>query len=297
MADGTVDRVPRQHPQYGERMPTSLDRALSSLRCPLCGEAFGALDRAIVCPRGHSFDIAHQGYVSLLVGSTSATTADTADMVAARQRFLERGHYDAIIDAIAAVAPDSGLCIDLGGGTGYHLARLLDVHPGLDGIDLDLSKHALRRAARAHPRLAAIAADAWKPLPVRDSVASCVLSTFSPRNATEIRRMLAPSGILVVTTPTPRHLVELVGTLGLVTVDDRKEERLDAQLHDFERASSTPVEYAIELSHDEVLDAILMGPSARHVDAADLAGRVARLAAPVRVTVSVTVAVYRDAGR
>ncbi len=276
-------------------MPTSLDRALNFLRCPLCGEAFSALDRTVACPSGHSFDIAHQGYVSLLVGNASTATADTADMVAARQRFLERGHYNAIADAIGAAVPDSGLCIDLGGGTGYYLARLLDAHPGLDGIDLDLSKHALRRAARAHPRLAAVAADAWKPLPIRDCAASCVLSTFSPRNAPEIRRMLAPSGILVVTTPTPRHLAELVGTLGLVTVDDRKEERLDAQLHGFERVSSTPVEYPIELSHDEVLDAILMGPSARHVDPAELAGRVAELDVPVRVTVSVNVTVYRDA--
>ena len=278
-------------------MPTSLERALNYLRCPLCGEAFGALDRAIACPSGHSFDVAHQGYVSLLVGNASAATADTAAMVAARQRFLGQGYYDVIADAISAAVPGdaSGVCVDLGGGTGYYLARLLDTHPGLDGIDLDLSKHALRRAARAHPRLAAIAADAWKPLPIRDSAASCVLSTFSPRNAPEIRRMLAPSGRLVVTIPTPRHLTELVGTLGLVTVDDRKEERLDAQLHDFERLSRTSVDYPIELRHDEVLDAILMGPSARHVEAATLAGRVAELEAPVRVTVSVNVTVYRGA--
>lgn len=276
-------------------MPTSLDRALGYLRCPLCSEAFAASGGAIACFSGHSFDVAHQGYVSLLVGKASAATADTTAMVAARQRFLERGHYDKIVDAIGAAVPDSGLCVDLGGGTGYYLARLLDAHPGLDGIDLDLSKHALRRAARAHPRLAAVAADAWKPLPVRDRAASCVLSTFSPRNAPEIRRMLAPSGRLVVTTPTARHLAELVGTLRLVTVDDRKQERLDTQLHDFERVSSTPVEYTIELGHDEVLDAILMGPSAHHVDAAELAARVAGLDAPVRVTVSVNVSVYRDA--
>lgn len=278
-------------------MRTGLDNTLSRLRCPLCGDSLTALDRTIACPRGHSFDVARQGYVSLLVGHATAATADTAAMVAARQRFLERGHYDAIVDAITAAAPESGLCIDLGGGTGYHLARLLDAHPGLTGIDLDLSKHALRLAARAHPRLAAIAADAWKPLPIRDSVASCVLSTFSPRNAPEIRRMLAPPGVLIVTTPTSRHLGELVGAFGLVTVDARKEERLDAQLRDFERVSSTLVEYAIELSHDEVLDAILMGPSARHVDPVALTDRVGELPEPVRVSVSVTVAAYRDSIR
>jgi 23S rRNA (guanine745-N1)-methyltransferase len=275
-------------------VPTALDLALSYLRCPLCGQAFDASSRVIACPNSHSFDVAKQGYVSLLTGDASAATADTADMVAARERFLAGGHYDPIADAIGAAIPadTSGACVDLGGGTGYYLARLLDGHPGLVGIDLDLSKLALRRAARAHPRLAAIATDAWKPLPIRDAAVGAVLSIFSPRNAPEIRRMLEPDGLLIVVTPTSRHLVELVEALGLVTVDDRKQERLDIQLREFDRRSATQLEYAIELGHGDVLDAVMMGPSAHHVDAAALTDRVSAMGAPARVTVSVNVAVY-----
>jgi 23S rRNA (guanine745-N1)-methyltransferase len=280
--------------QYRERVPTALDLALSYLRCPICDEAFAATRHAIACPNGHSFDVAKQGYVSLLVGGASAATADTADMVAARERFLSRGHYEPIVDAIGAAIPvdASGACVDLGGGTGYYLARLLDGHPELVGIDLDLSKLALRWAARAHPRLAAVATDAWRPLPIQDAAVGAILSIFSPRNAPEIRRALTPRGRLIVVTPTSRHLVELVRALDLVTVDERKQERLDAQLHDFERLSTAPLEYTLELSREDALDGILMGPSARHVDTAALADRVAAMGAPVHVTVSVNIAVY-----
>ena len=64
--------------------------------------------------------------------------------------------------------PD-GCVLDLGAGTGWYLARVLDRLPGRSGLALDLSRHALRRAARAHARIGAVAADAWGPLPVRDA--------------------------------------------------------------------------------------------------------------------------------
>ena len=52
-------------------------------------------------------------------------------MVMARDRFLGGGHYQPIADALSALAgrtvPDlPGLVLDLAGGTGYYLARVLD---------------------------------------------------------------------------------------------------------------------------------------------------------------------------
>ena len=58
-------------------------------------------------------------------------------------------------------------------------SRLL---PDARGIALDASPAALRRAARSHERAAAVGADAWKPLPLRDEIATTVLSVFAPRN-------------------------------------------------------------------------------------------------------------------
>ena len=39
------------------------------LICPVCGAALGEASGALRCERGHSFDLAREGYVNLLTGS------------------------------------------------------------------------------------------------------------------------------------------------------------------------------------------------------------------------------------
>src|SRR5206468_3561613 len=56
------------------------------------------------------------------------------------------------------------------------------------------------------------------------------LSVFAPRNAAEIARILAPSGILVVATPAEDQLGGPVSALGTIGVGTDKPARLLAQL-------------------------------------------------------------------
>jgi 23S rRNA (guanine745-N1)-methyltransferase len=188
--------------------------------------------------------------------------------------------------------------VDVGAGTGWWLSRVLDRAPDRAGVALDSSKPALRRAARAHPRAAAALCDAWQALPVADGAAALVLSVFAPRDGAEIARVLAPDGVLLVVAPTPRHLAELVGPLGLLRVDARKEERLERALGDgFAAAERREVEVAMALSRADVEAVAGMGPSAHHVSAETLAERVAALPEPAPVTASVVLAAYRRADR
>lgn len=106
------------------------------LACPHCAQALTRHERALRCPAGHSFDLAKQGYVSLLAGDAHTGTGDTAEMVAARADFLAAGHYRPIADALAEAAADAdpeGLVADLGAGTGHYLAHVLDALPGRAG--------------------------------------------------------------------------------------------------------------------------------------------------------------------
>ena len=293
-----------------------LDDALQLLACPHCGGELSRIEGRVACPNGHSFDVARSGYLSLLPGDARQGSADTAEMVAARERFLGAGHFEPLAEALAEEAeraldggaerarsddarrslgpeargtgPPPGCVLDLGAGTGWYLARLLDRLPGRVGLALDLSKHALRRAARAHPRAAAVACDAWRPLPVRDSQAALVVSVFAPRDGAEIARVLQPGGALLVVTPTSRHLAELVTAHGLITVDERKEERLATQLGahlDLRRRVER--EWPMTLPPADAAAAVAMGPSAHHV--AIQVGR-----EPTETTASVTISTYRD---
>lgn len=268
---------------------------MSALACPHCGAALTLGQARVNCGSGHVFDVARQGYVNLVSGR-AAVSGDSTDMVAARADFLAGGHYAPIADAVAAVVGTAppGLVADLGAGTGYHLAAVLDTAPGRAGLALEIAKPALRRAARAHPRLAAVGCDVWGRLPVRDGAVAVALNVFAPRNPAELARVVAPGGLLVVVSPTPAHLAGLVDALGLLTVAPDKASRITAALAPaFTLSEQDTVEFGLELSHRDVLALVGMGPSAWHVDAAALARAVAALPEPVRVTASVLVSGYR----
>ncbi|MEV7775883.1 putative RNA methyltransferase [Kitasatospora sp. NPDC086791] len=274
------------------------------LACPLCAQALTRQDRSLRCPAGHSFDLAKQGYVSLLAGDAHTGTGDTAEMVAARADFLAAGHYRPIADALAeaaagavAAAPadePGGLVADLGAGTGHYLAHVLDALPDRVGAALDISKYALRRAAKAHPRIGAVVCDAWRPLPLREASAELMLNVFAPRNGPEIRRVLRPGGTLLLVSPTARHLRELVDALGLLSVDEEKQRRIDEKLGPYlTPAGRREVEFTLRLGAQDVRTVVGMGPSAWHTDPERLGAALAALPDPVEVTASVTVAAYR----
>ncbi|MGW6535499.1 putative RNA methyltransferase [Streptomyces sp. NPDC055051] len=276
--------------------PPALDLALDLLRCPVCRTCRLYADHAALrCPRGHTFDIARHGYAGLLTG-IRATSGDDAAMVQARERFLSTGSYAPIREVGARLAADAvaerASVVEVGCGTGYYLAGVLDRLPGARGLGLDTSVRALRLAARAHDRAAAVAWDVFRPFPLADGAADVVLDVFAPRNPAEFHRVLSPAGRLIVVRPTARHLAELRGRVpAMVTVDPAKEQRLHRALTPlFEAVVTEQVEYSVTLSRREVLDLVAMTPRARHVSQADLSDGATL---PDRVTVSVLATAYR----
>jgi 23S rRNA (guanine745-N1)-methyltransferase len=267
-----------------------IDGAIPYLWCPVCREPLARRERALRCPRRHSFDMARQGYADLSAGRLPHT-GDSAEMVADRAGFLAAGHYSFIADALAG-HPADGLVLDAGTGTGDYLARVLDAAPGATGLGLDVSKPALRRAAKAHPRAAAVLTDLWRPLPVADAVAGVVLNVFAPRNGPEFHRVLRPDGVLLVVTPAADHLAELIAAHGLIQVDPDKAARVSGSLGEhFALASSVTLRRELTLTAAEARTLIGMTPSARHVPADGLPTH------GLTVTAAVDVAAYRPLPR
>ncbi|HEU5159537.1 MAG TPA: methyltransferase domain-containing protein [Streptosporangiaceae bacterium] len=281
-----------------------LSAIIDYLICPVCGADVHLDGRSIRCASNHSFDIARQGYVNLLPGGAQAGTADTAAMVEARAAFLAEGHFASLArrltDGVTARTDLSGdharapLIIDAGAGTGYYLSTVLDRCPHAVGAAIDISKFAIRKTARAHPRIGAVVADLWSPLPIRPAAADAILNVFAPRNPEEFHRVLRPDGALLVVSPTARHLQEVVRPLRLLTVDEDKAGQLDSALGArFVLVDRDEHEIDLWLSHPAVAALARMGPSAWHRTPADIGRRLAGLPEPLRVTASFTVSTYQ----
>ena len=231
------------------------------LRCPICRASL-VLDTSLKCIRGHSFDVARQGYVHLGTG-TKLPTGDTAEMVVAREQVQSAGLFAPLEDALAQAVP-AGMIADLGAGAGHYLTRVLDGNAHAQGLAFDVSKPALRRAARAHPRMGAVLADTWGPLPLAGASIDAILNVFAPRNGPEMRRVLSPDGVLIVATPAPAHLAELRDQAGLLDVDPAKPERLSATLTNFTRTTEQTIRWRLDLTAGQAESLILMGPNAFH---------------------------------
>lgn len=262
------------------------------------------MDHSLACDSGHSFDIARQGYLNLLTGPGTKFVPDTAAMVAARDAFLNAGHYQPLSDALAKqvgqllAGPDSQLIVDAGTGTGHYLHQVLAAfslsarRPA--AVGLDISKFALRRAARLNPDALNIVWDLWRELPLGTGTADVVLVIFAPRNASEFARILKPCGALVVVTPLPEHLAEIAAEVGMLGIQDDKESALVAAMEGhFRPVQTQEIETELQLSPADVENVALMGPAGHHLDPLVLRERLARLPERTAATAAFRISVFR----
>ena len=205
----------------------------TALACPLDGAPLRRHGGSLRCADGHCFDLAAQGYVNLLPvqNKRSLDPGDSKEMVAARRRFLEAGHYKPIADAVArAVLADAEpgrtlTCLDAGCGEGYYLRQLAaaaaaEARP-LALAGLDISKWAVQAAAkrdlhdaRSQASASPSPSTAWvvgsnAGLPVLPGTLDRVLCMFGFPVYAEFARVLRRRGELLQVDAGPEHLREL----------------------------------------------------------------------------------------
>jgi 23S rRNA (guanine745-N1)-methyltransferase len=250
-------------------------------RCPVCRDrlALSEAERRWACPAGHSFDVAREGYVNLLLSSQrrSRQPGDSPEMVGARRRFLATGAYDPLSAAIAQAVADEQprVVLDVGCGEGRHTRAVRA--PAVLGVDV--AKAAVAAAARADPAGSYAVASA-ADLPLDDGAVDVAINVFGPVIAAELARVVRPGGAVVTAFPGAGHLA---GLRSMVYPDARPHE-VKPPLRDagqwFIQTGSMPVTFTIAVTDAAGLhDLFAMTPYRWHAPP-DIDHRIAAAVSP-----------------
>lgn len=237
---------------------------MSLFCCPICSAPLSRGERSYTCPNGHCYDIAKEGYVNLLPANRkhAKDPGDDKEMVAARTRFLDGDHYaplrSVLCRLIAARAPKT--LLDSGCGEGYYTAgvcaALREQTPGLRAAGVDLSRSALKKAAR-RDKGAEFAVASVYHLPVADRSADLLLNCFAPLALDEFRRVLRPSGGFLYVVPGAKHLWELKQVLYDKPYENPEE---TSSYEGFSYEDVVPVEFSMALTGQMLADLFRMTP-------------------------------------
>lgn len=199
----------------------------SPLVCPVCKEGLHNNDRSYFCPQGHSFDIARQGYVNLLLSHQrrSKHPGDSKEMVKARRTFLAEGHYlpiyttleQLVLKHLENIEINSPLQMaDLGCGEGYYTHQLdktlretlAEQKKPCQTWGVDISKEAIIKACKHNSDAKWLIANLSKT-PFSDHSMTMISVLFCTINVQEIVRLLKPGGVFIFAKPNAGHLIQL----------------------------------------------------------------------------------------
>ncbi|MBO5648644.1 MAG: methyltransferase domain-containing protein [Clostridia bacterium] len=197
-------------------------------KCPNCASPLTPMltqkPYVLRCAHGHSFDVARQGYVNLLLPQKrgAALPGDDAGMVRARTAFLDGGYYSAFSDGVNACVLEAlaqsdcanPTVTDAGCGEGYYTARLythLQTYASDSAcVGFDLSRDAVAHAAKRGRAMGAqglsFAVASLFDMPIEDGSSDGIINLFAPVADAEFARILKPDGFLLIAVPAEEHL-------------------------------------------------------------------------------------------
>ncbi|MFV8782192.1 23S rRNA (guanine(745)-N(1))-methyltransferase [Microbulbifer sp. SA54] len=235
--------------------------------CPNCKQPLEPQQDAWRCASGHTFDRAREGYVNLLPvqKKRSREPGDSGEMLQARRRFLDSGHYQPLAEAICAMLGAGDVqqrdrhLLDIGCGEGYYSRALAASGWPEDRIaGVDIAKAGVRLAAKRQPRAQFAVASSFD-IPLADSSVSGILRVFAPGPASELHRVLEPDGVLLDVSPGPEHLWSLKRAL----YREPRAHQAPAVLEGFELAAEMRCAFTLNLKGREVIaDFLSMTPFA-----------------------------------
>lgn len=245
---------------------------ISSLSCPVCFEALSFSENAVVCGNSHTFDLAKETYLNLLLSQhkKSKNPGDTKEMLVARRAFLEKEYYKPLSDAVNTcikqfcdLHEDKKVIFDTGCGEGYYTNALqIFLHDkSITFLGMDIAKEAVRMAAKKYTEIVFFVGTIMKRMPVKDASVDVVLNIFSPRNPGEFARVLKKDGIAVIVIPASGHVSNIRSLLGQDAITEHKEKQvIEAFREHFTCIEQQEIVFEKDMPQQDVLSLIKMTP-------------------------------------
>ena len=185
-------------------------------RCPVCRKQLHPREKGAYCDNNHQFDRAKQGYLNLLPSHKmrSKNPGDDKDMVQARTRFLNAGHYQPVIQQIIETihslyeGQNELTLFDAGCGEGFYTSEIKQALPDSQICGLDIAKPAIVACSKRNKSIEWLVGSV-ADLPLMDQQFDVVISIFSRCDWQEFTRILKPGGHALVLAPGQEHLLEL----------------------------------------------------------------------------------------
>ncbi len=245
------------------------------LLCPVDASPLRRQGRQLLCARGHSFDLARQGYANLLLvqHKKSRSPGDSKEMVAARRAFLQSGAYDdiaaALTELVTASLPRVGgeFCLlDAGCGEGFYLGALarelgrLERRGDLMLLGVDISKPAVVAAAKMYREITWVVGSNHQALVPPQSL-DMVLCLFGFPCFEEFGKALKRGGETILADAGPDHLIELRELIYPTVRRKPLASIAEAQALGFELTESRRLRYRTRLASPAAInDLMLMTP-------------------------------------
>jgi 23S rRNA (guanine745-N1)-methyltransferase len=257
--------------------------------------------RALICPSGHSFDRAREGYYNLLAVQHKASRdpGDSKPMVAARRRILDAGVYAPLAEQVSVRVVELArghkdfAILDAGCGEGYYLEAIAaalkaDGFEGYRLAGIDISKWAVQAAARRN-RGIFWAVGSNKRMPFTQPCLDLIVCMFGFPVWEAFAAAQPFGGHVLLVDPAPDHLIDLRAIIYPTVARAEGQGSLEAAEHaGYRLVEQQRVTFTAELvGRAQIADLLAMTP---HDHRAPQAGRDS-LAARERLTVSVDVAV------
>ena len=178
------------------------------LICPVCGQPLDFQSRSARCEKGHSFDVAKEGYVNLLRSSKSGDLiGDDKFSARCRRDFLNKGYYAALRNALCDIFSNrQGHVLDICCGEGYYTSALSQ-NNNLTVYGFDISREMVRLAAKRGGCRFFVANMA--SIPVAQESMDYAIHLFAPFQEESFAKILKPGGRLITVIPGRHHLFGL----------------------------------------------------------------------------------------